>query len=127
MMNLLHLINHKKSFDMNLIRYDEAELVSEMESKFRVKRFKSIFGKRRPHLDKDKFLEKIEGKFEIWRLRYGEIGNVIRRIDEMNQFVKNNVKDSWGNSTFVRQRAEDMGFYLGLDREMGWVDRIYKK
>ena len=126
MMNLLHLINHKKAFDMNLIRYDEAELISEMESKFRVRRFKSIFGKRRPHLDKDKFLEKIEGKFESWRLRYGEIENVIRRIDEMNQFVKNNIRVSWGNSTFVRQRAEEMGFYLALDREMGWVDMIYK-
>lgn len=126
MMNLLHLINHKKAFDMNLIKYDEAEFLSEMDKKFRVGRYRSIFGKKRPHIDKDKFLEKIEEKFKIWKYRYGEISNLIRKIEEINNYIKNNIKESWSNSMSVKQKANDMGFYLGLDRDMGWVDRIYK-
>lgn len=126
MMRLLHLTNHKKAFDMNLIKYDEASLISEMEKKFLSGRFKSIFGKKYPQIDKLKFIRKIGDKIESWKLRYGEICNLVRRIDEINDYVKNNINEAWGNSTIVIEKAVRMGFYLGLDREMGWVDMIYK-
>jgi len=123
MMNLLHLINHKKSFDLNLIKYDEADLLMEMELEMKNGGCRSIYGKRRPHMDKEQFLERIEGKFEEWKLRYGEIDNMVRRIREINMEMRGK-KDRWGNSTEVLRKADKMEFYLGLDRDFGWIEKV---
>jgi len=123
MMNLLHLINHKKAFDLNLIKYDEADLLREMELEMKNGGCRSIYGKRRPHMDKEHFLEKIVGKFEEWRLKYGEIENVVKRIKDLNMEMRGR-KDRWGNSTEVLRKADKMGFYLGLDRDFVWMEKV---
>lgn len=118
--DLFHKINNRLSLDkLKLMQVKLLEIIQEFEKKYG----KDIWKKNRPFINKEKFVEKLRETDSVHKLTTTEIMEKIYKINEkLRQLPRSkrvkNVKPNIHNS------AEEMDFFLGMDKDMNWMKDI---
>jgi hypothetical protein len=85
----------------------------------------SIWGKTRPKINKDLMVEKMRESDSIHKLETNEILERIKKINEKIRGFGRNKRCLKPTSDSVHNNAETMNFFLGYDKELGWIEDIY--
>ena len=84
---------------------------------------KDIWGERRPRINKELFIDKIRKNDDCYKLSAEEIISRIVKIN--NEFRILPRKERGGNLTIkIHEKAEDIDFFLGIDKKIDWIDKI---
>lgn len=84
----------------------------------------SIWGKTRPKINKDLMVEKMRESDSIHKLETNEIIEIIKKINEKIRGLNRNKRCEKTVSDSVHNNAETLNFFLGYDKELGWIGDI---
>jgi len=130
MMHLLHIINNRKIFEIErFVNYDISDIVTKFGKKYKIVNEKGnadVWGKNRPHINKELFIEKLREKIDHISRNYQPIELFFNKLDEINKDIGKKTRKDKGGSKKVNDTADRSNFYLGLDRDLTWFDEIYK-
>lgn len=84
----------------------------------------SIWGKTRPKINKDLMVEKMRESDSIHKLETNQIIEKIIKINEKIRGFGRNKRCVKVVSDSVHNNAETMNFFLGYDKELGWISDI---
>ena len=116
-------INSRTPIDKTkLFNYKIADIISWMDKN--LGNNKDIWGKNRPKINKDLFVEKMRQNNLVHKLETNELINkindhniLLRGLSRTKRYDKP-IVDSIHNS------AETMDFYLGYDKELNWIEEL---
>lgn len=83
-----------------------------------------IWGKNRPKINKDLMVEKMRETNAIHKLETSEIVDRIKKINEKLRGLGRNKRCEKVVSDSVHNQADKMNFFLGYDKELGWIEDI---
>jgi hypothetical protein len=87
---------------------------------------KDIWGERRPRISKELFIDKIRNNDDCYKLSAEEILCKIIKIN--NDLRKLPRQERGGNLTIkIHEKAEEIDFFLGIDKKLDWIDKIQIK
>jgi hypothetical protein len=121
MMHLLHIVNNRKHFELeDNINYDVSDIVSTLSDRFEI----NIWGDFRPFMNKSIFIEKLRDKMDDIRQKYISVDEICSKLIQINENIEKLPKYKRGGGTkSTNEKAEEIGFFLGLDKEMKWLDK----
>ena len=119
MMHLLHIVNNRKHFELEAnISYEISDIVSTLSDHFQT----NIWGEFRPFMSKPVFIERLKQKIDHIRQEYDSVENYVDKLIQINEDIGKLPKYKRGGGTkSTNEKAEEMGFFLGLDKEMKWL------
>jgi hypothetical protein len=119
MMHLLHIVNNRKHFELEEnISYEISDIVSTLSDHFQ----KNIWGEFRPFMSKPVFIERLKQKIDHIRQEYDSVEDYVVKLIQINEDIGKLPKYKRGGGTkSTNEKAEEMGFFLGLDKEMKWL------
>ena len=119
MMHLLHIVNNRKHFELeNNINYEISDCCSTLTDHFQT----NIWGEFRPFLNKQVFIEKLKQKIDNIRQEYASVEDYCSKLIQINEDIGKLPKYKRGGGTkSTNDKAEEIGFFLGLDKEMKWL------
>ena len=119
MMHLLHIVNNRKHFELeDNINYEISDCCSTLSEHFHV----NIWGEFRPFMNKQVFIEKIRNKMDDIREKYATVEDFCSKLIQINEDIGKLPKYKRGGGTkSTNDKAEEIGFFLGLDKEMKWL------
>jgi hypothetical protein len=119
MMHLLHIVNNRKHFELeDNINYEISDIVSTLSEHFQ----SNIWGEFRPFMNKQVFIEKIRNKMDDIRQKYATVEDFCSKLLQINEDIGKLPKYKRGGGTkSTNDKAEEIGFFLGLDKEMKWL------
>lgn len=119
--NLFDTINNRLVIDKNkLMKHKLLLLLDLMETKWN----NDIWGERRPRINKDLFIEKIRNNDNCYKLDAEEIMEQITKINNNIRLKKRQDRHSSKLSVLIHNKTEELDFFLGIDKELGWIDDI---
>ena len=83
-----------------------------------------IWGKKRPKIDKDLFVEKMRESDSVHKLETDEI---IKKISDYNIKLRGMPRNKRCNKTVndsTHVHMETIDFYLGYDKELKWIEQL---
>ena len=81
-----------------------------------------IWGKKRPKIDKDLFVEKMRDTDSVHKLETGEIIDRINKYNiKLRGMSRNKRNQDCKVSDSVHTHSETMDFFLGYDKELKWI------
>ena len=121
MMHLLHIVNNRKHFELEEnINYEISDIVSTLSDRFEI----NIWGDFRPFMNKSVFIEKLRDKMDDIRQKYASVDEICSKLIQINEDIEKLPKYKRGGGTkSTNEKAEEIGFFLGLDKEMKWLDK----
>jgi len=119
MMHLLHIVNNRKHFELEEnISYEISDIISTLSDHFQT----NIWGEFRPFMSKPVFIEKLKQKIDHIRQDYDSVEDYVDKLIQINEDIGKLPKYKRGGGTkSTNEKAEEMGFFLGLDKNMGWL------
>jgi len=119
MMHLLHIVNNRKHFELEAnISYEISDIVSTLSDHFQT----NIWGEFRPFMSKSVFIERLKKKIDHIREEYNSVEDYVDKLIQINEDIGKLPKYKRGGGTkSTNEKAEEMGFFLGLDKEMKWL------
>ena len=84
----------------------------------------SIWGKTRPKINKDLMVVKMRESDSIHKLETDQIIEIIKKINEKIRGTSRNKRCKKAVSDSVHNNAETINFFLGYDKELGWIEDI---
>ena len=119
MMHLLHIVNNRKHFELEAnISYEISDIISTLSDHFQT----NIWGEFRPFMSKPVFIEKLKQKIDHIRQEYDSVEEYVDKLIQINEEIGKLPKYKRGGGTkSTNEKAEEMGFFLGLDKEMKWL------
>ena len=119
MMHLLHIVNNRKHFELEEnISYEISDIISTLSDHFQT----NIWGEFRPFMSKPVFIEKLKQKIDHIRQEYDSVEDYVDKLIQINEDIGKLPKYKRGGGTkSTNEKAEEMGFFLGLDKNMGWL------
>jgi len=120
MMHLLHIVNNRKHFELESnISYEISDIVSTLSDHFQT----NIWGEFRPFISKTVFIEKLKQKIDHIRQEYDSVEDYVTKLIQINEDIGKLPKYKRGGGTkSTNEKAEEIGFFLGLDKNMGWLE-----
>jgi hypothetical protein len=120
MMHLLHIVNNRKHFELEAnISYEISDIVSTLSDYFQT----NIWGDFRPFMSKPVFIEKLKQKIDHIRQEYDSVEDYVAKLIQINEDIGKLPKYKRGGGTkSTNEKAEEIGFFLGLDKNMGWLN-----
>ena len=120
MMHLLHIVNNRKHFELESnISYEISDIVSTLSDHFQT----NIWGEFRPFISKPVFIEKLKQKIDHIRQEYDSVEDYVGKLIQINEEIGKLPKYKRGGGTkSTNEKAEEIGFFLGLDKNMGWLE-----
>ena len=120
MMHLLHIVNNRKHFELEAnISYEISDIVSTLSDHFQT----NIWGEFRPFMSKPVFIEKLKQKIDHIRQEYDSVEEYVDKLIQINEDIGKLPKYKRGGGTkSTNEKAEEMGFFLGLDKNMSWLE-----
>jgi hypothetical protein len=119
--DLFDKINNRLMIDKNkLMKHKLILLLNLMETKWN----DDIWGERRPRINKELFIEKIRNNDNCYKLDAEEIMEQIVKINNSIRLKKRNDRYTSKLSTLIHNKTEELDFFLGIDKELGWIDDI---
>jgi len=120
MMHLLHIVNNRKHFELDSnISYEISDIVSTLSDHFQT----NIWGEFRPFISKTVFIEKLKQKIDHIRQEYDSVEDYVTKLIQINEDIGKLPKYKRGGGTkSTNEKAEEIGFFLGLDKNMGWLE-----
>jgi len=84
---------------------------------------KDIWGERRPRINKELFIDKIRNNDDCYKLSAEEIiGKIIKINNDLRILPR---QERGGNLTIkIHEKAEEIDFFLGIDKKLDWIDKI---
>jgi hypothetical protein len=121
MMHLLHIVNNRKHFELEEnINYEISDIVSTFSDRFEI----NIWGDFRPFMNKSVFIEKLRDKIDDIRQKYASVDEICSKLIQINEDIEKLPKYKRGGGTkSTNEKAEEICFFLGLDKEMKWLDK----
>jgi len=84
---------------------------------------KDIWGERRPRISKELFIDKIRNNDDCYKLSAEEIIAKIIKINNDLRILPR--QERGGNLTIkIHEKAEEVDFFLGIDKKLDWIDKI---
>lgn len=127
-MDLFDKINRRKQINRkDLIDYKIPTFIDQFEQSW-VKKYKTkIYGKNRPFIDRSLLEKKLKQFSE--KLEKYNVEELIALFCQLNKDISKNPRcrqhgTSSRPSTETFYKAKDKNFYLGLDRNLGWMEKI---
>lgn len=119
MMHLLHIVNNRKHFELEEnISYEISDIISTLSDHFQT----NIWGDFRPFMSKTVFIEKLKKNIDHIRQEYDSVEDYIGKLIQINEDIRKLPKYKRGGGTkSTNEKAEEMGFFLGLDKNMAWL------
>jgi len=119
MMHLLHIVNNRKHFELEEnISYEISDIISTLSDHFQT----NIWGDFRPFMSKTVFIEKLKQKIHHIQQEYDSVEDYVEKLIQINEDIRKLPKYKRGGGTkSTNEKAEEMGFFLGLDKEMKWL------
>jgi len=120
MMHLLHIVNNRKHFELEEnISYEISDIISTLTEHFQT----NIWGDFRPFMSKTVFIEKLKLKIENIRQEYDYVEDYCSKLIQVNEDIGKLPKYKRGGGTkSTNEKAEEIGFFLGLDKNMSWLE-----
>jgi len=127
-MNLFDKINRRKQINRkDLINYKIPSFIDQFEQNWLKKYKTKIYGKNRPFIDRSLLEKKLKSQSE--RLEKYNVEELIGIFAQLNKDISKNPKaNQFGKSsrpspgTFYK--AKEKNFYLGLDKNLDWIEKI---
>lgn len=117
-------INSRLKIDRSkLFNYKITDLINLLEQKYATDEY-TIFGKNRPKINKELFINKMRENDNIHKLETSEIFNKIKIINRQIRGLPRNKRSSIPTSDNIHKTAEYMNFYLGYDKDLMWINDI---
>jgi len=84
---------------------------------------KDIWGERRPRISKELFIDKIRNNDDCYKLSAEEIiGKIVKINNDLRILPR---QERGGNLTIkIHEKAEEIDFFLGIDKKLDWIDKI---
>lgn len=118
---LFHKINNRLTLDkLKLMQIKLLEIFEGMENKYG----KNIWGINRPKINKEVFTEKMRNSDSVNKLSTEEILTNLFKINENLRKMPRASRVKPNCVASVHNSAESMDFFLGLDKGMGWIEKI---
>ena len=118
---LFHKINSRLSIDkLKLVQIKLLEIFEGIETKYG----KTVWGINRPKLNKDIFTDKLKNTEAIHKLTTEEILNKLYKINEKIRGLPRCLRVKPHCAPSIHTSAENMDFFLGLNKHMPWIDEI---
>ena len=119
MMHLLHIVNNRKHFELEAnISYEISDIISTLSDHFQT----NIWGEFRPFMSKSVFIEKLKQKIDNIHQEYDSVEYYVSKLIQINEDIGKLPKYKRGGGTkSTNDKAEEIGFFLGLDKEMKWL------
>jgi hypothetical protein len=120
MMHLLHIVNNRKHFELEAnISYEISDIISTLSDHFQT----NIWGEFRPFMSKPVFIDKLKQKINYIRQEYDSVEEYVDKLIQINEEIGKLPKYKRGGGTkSTNEKAEEMGFFLGLDKNMCWLE-----
>jgi hypothetical protein len=119
--DIFHKINDRITIDkLKLVQVKLLEIIDGMENKYG----KNIWGSKRPKINKDIFVDKLKNMETIHDLQSEDILNKLFKINDEIRKQPRNSRTKPLCSISVHKSAEDINFFLGLDKNMLWINNI---
>ena len=84
---------------------------------------KDIWGERRPRISKELFIDKIRNNDDCYKLSAEEITAKIVKINNDLRILPR--QERGGNLTIkIHEKAEEIDFFLGIDKKLDWINKI---
>lgn len=83
-----------------------------------------LWGKTRPKINKELFVEKMRESDSVHKLDTNEIIDKINEINSKIRGLKRNKRCENKTTDSVHNRAESLNFFLGYDKEFNWIEEI---
>lgn len=116
-------INSRTHLDKTkLFNYKIIEIIGWMDKNYG--KTETIWGKNRPKINKDLFVEKMRQTDSIHKLESEEIIKKITNHNIRLRGMQRNKRCSKQISDSVHNHAESMDLFLGLDKELEWIKSI---
>jgi hypothetical protein len=80
-------------------------------------------GERRPRISKELFIDKIRNNDDCYKLSAEEIiGKIVKINNDLRILPR---QERGGNLTIkIHEKAEEIDFFLGIDKKLDWIDKI---
>lgn len=115
-------INKRVPFDVTPFHKKILDIIFQMDNTFG--NGSSIWGKKRPKIDKNLFIEEMKTNDDVHKL---DADTIVKKIIEINIKIRGlpRSKRSDGKITSqIHASAEEMDFYLGYDKSLKWIHEI---
>lgn len=117
-------INSRLKIDRSkLFNYKIFDLIKLLEDKYNKNDF-TIFGKLRPKINKELFINKMRENNNVHKLDTNEIFTKIKVINRQIRGLTRNKRCNISTSDNIHNTAETMNFFLGYDKELLWINEI---
>jgi hypothetical protein len=123
MHNLFDKINQRTYFDKTKLFIHKIKEITDWMDK-NMGNGDLIWGKQRPKINKDKFIDKMRESDTIHKL---ETIDIITRIKNYNDKIRGLNRTKRHNKTLnntIHICAETMDFYLGYDKNLDWINEL---
>lgn len=119
-------INSRTPLDKTkLFNYKINEIIGWIEKTWNKDKKIQLWGKTRPKINKDLFVEKMRESDSVHKLDTIDIINQIKKINSKIRGLSRNKRcDKKSVSDSVHNHAESIDFFLGYDKELGWINDI---
>lgn len=120
MMHLLHIVNNRKHCELESnISYEISDIVSTLSEHLPT----NIWGEFRPFMSKPVFIERLKKNIDHIRQEYDSVEDYVGKLIQTNEEIGKLPKYKRGGGTkSTNEKAEEIGFFLGLDKNMGWLE-----
>ena len=120
MMHILHIVNNRKHFELESnISYEISDCCSTLSDHFPT----NIWGEFRPFMSKPVFIERLKKNIDHIRQEYDSVEDYVGKLIQINEEIGKLPKYKRGGGTkSTNEKAEEIGFFLGLDKNMGWLE-----
>lgn len=116
-------INTRTPMDKSkLFNYKILDIINWMEKN--MGKNECIWGKLRPKINKDLFVEKMRENDSIHKLETNEIINKINNYNIKLRGMSRNKRCEKVVNDSVHNHAETIDFYLGYDKELNWIEKL---
>ncbi len=114
---ILDIINNRLNFDHKQLRqFKYNEFKSYIETHFKKKMKKSIFGQMRPYVIEDKFKQKLFQTKFFNKVENKDI-HIFEKIISINQFLSKVMVNENKIKSSMKEKFDKIGFYIGIDKE----------
>ncbi len=115
-------INKRVPFDVTPFHKKILDIIFQMDNTFG--NGSNIWGKKRPKIDKNLFIEEMKTNDDVHKL---DADTIVKKIIEINIKIRGlpRSKRTDGKVTSqIHASAEEMDFYLGYDKSLRWIHQI---
>ncbi len=115
-------INKRVPFDVTPFNKKILDIIFQMDNTFN--KVSNIWGKKRPKIDKNLFIEEMKTNDYVHKL---DADTIVKKIIEINIKIRGLPRSKRTDSKVssqVHTTAEEMDFYLGYDKSLKWIHEI---